>query len=203
MINPGYSNITSVTAAGLLLVLSVFRCQAQSTGHDQPLISALMDPVKEGRFIDEQAWLINDNGDTLTYGENFAGKWLLIDYWTAGCAPCIKEFPVLNTFYQNTDHSQLEVITLSVDRKISRWKRARRKYHFDMPKLYAGWSPKNHFLAINYVLMQNQDGSERIVTLTPQYVLISPEGKIVDKNIPKPSSAQFESTINNYLTSKK
>lgn len=198
MIRSGFKITLSLSVTLLLLVLTL-QCQSQSVSHDKAIISALMDPVREGAFIDPNAWLIDESGDSLTYAKTFAGKWLLIDYWTAGCAPCIKEFPVLNAFYQTIDRSKLEIITLSVDRKMNRWKKARKKYQFDMPKYYAGWSSQNHFLALNYVLMENKDGSERIVTLTPQYVLISPERKIVNKALPKPSSPEFLNTLNQYL----
>ena len=161
-------------------------------------ILKLMDPVKEGQHVDENAWLISIEGDTLSYKE-FKGKWLLIDYWTAGCIPCIKEFPILDKYYQTIDKSKLEIISLSVDGNIKRWKKARNKYDFQMPKYYAGSEINNPFLSINFQLMKNKDGSQKIVTLTPQYVLISPDGLIVDKDIPKPSDGSFGDVIEGYI----
>jgi cytochrome c biogenesis protein CcmG/thiol:disulfide interchange protein DsbE len=44
------------------------------------------------------------------------GKVILVNYWATWCAPCIKEMPILNSFYQRHRGDGLEVIGISADR---------------------------------------------------------------------------------------
>ena len=44
------------------------------------------------------------------------GKVVLVNYWATWCAPCKKEMPVLNSFYQRHRGDGLEVIGISADR---------------------------------------------------------------------------------------
>jgi peroxiredoxin len=183
----------------MIVFSMVMSCSEAQSGHSPEVINRVLSPVKEGQTLDDNAWLISENEDTLSYAEQFKGKWLLIDYWTAGCIPCIKEFPHLDEYYQSINRSKLEIISLSVDNKIKRWEKARKKYDFSMPKYYAGTDSKNPFLSMNFQLMEAKKGGHKIVTLTPQYVLISPEGKIIDKEIPKPSESNFSELIMKYI----
>src|ERR1700730_11580346 len=44
------------------------------------------------------------------------GKVILVNYWATWCAPCKKEMPILNGFYQRHRGDGLEVIGISADR---------------------------------------------------------------------------------------
>jgi cytochrome c biogenesis protein CcmG, thiol:disulfide interchange protein DsbE len=44
------------------------------------------------------------------------GKVVLVNYWATWCAPCKKEMPILNSFYQRHRGDGLEVIGISADR---------------------------------------------------------------------------------------
>ena len=44
------------------------------------------------------------------------GKVVLVNYWATWCAPCKKEMPVLNSFYQRHRGDGLEIIGISADR---------------------------------------------------------------------------------------
>lgn len=181
----------------LLTFIYILLIQYSSYGQKNTL--KVMNAVKEGQYINLNSWLIDINGDTLNYKTSFKGKWLLIDYWTTGCRPCIKEFPALNDFYKSIDSSKLEIITLSVDQTMSRWKKGVKRYQIDIPKYYAGQVPNNHFLTMNYMFQKNEDNTQTIVTLTPQYMLINPEGKIVEKKLPKPSSKEFDIILKKHI----
>ncbi len=182
----------------ILLALQLFGCSKAQEGHSPELIARLLDPVKEGQYLNDSAWVITIEGDTLP-SKQFENKWLLVDYWTAGCLPCIKEFPVMETYYQTMDTSQLQIIMLNIDGKKKKWEKVFKKRKYLMPSYHAGWSSSNKLLAINYQVFENGEGVRTIRTLTPQYVLIDPAGQIVDKNIPKPSDEKFSDIIHNYL----
>lgn len=44
------------------------------------------------------------------------GKVVLVNYWATWCAPCKKEMPIINSFYQRHRGDGLEVIGISADR---------------------------------------------------------------------------------------
>lgn len=175
----------------LLLFLAAFT--ASACGQSDKVM-AILESVAEGENLPDQAWLINIHGDTVSY-PYFQGKWLIIDFWSAGCRPCIEEFPHLDRRYQEIDRSQLEVISIYVGKKPERWQRNLKKYDMDFPAYYGGWSAANPFLALNFKAAEDENGALRISTSTPQYVLIDPQGKIVSKSLPKPSSDQFEQLL--------
>jgi cytochrome c biogenesis protein CcmG, thiol:disulfide interchange protein DsbE len=55
------------------------------------------------------------NGEVLDLSK-LRGKVVLVNYWATWCAPCKKEMPVLNSFYQRHRGDGLEVIGISADR---------------------------------------------------------------------------------------
>jgi len=44
------------------------------------------------------------------------GKVVLVNYWATWCAPCKREMPTLNAFYQRYHSEGLEIIGISADR---------------------------------------------------------------------------------------
>lgn len=55
------------------------------------------------------------DGQTFDLGK-LRGKVVLVNYWATWCAPCKKEMPILNSFYQHHRGDGLEVIGISADR---------------------------------------------------------------------------------------
>jgi cytochrome c biogenesis protein CcmG/thiol:disulfide interchange protein DsbE len=55
------------------------------------------------------------NGEVLDLSK-LRGKVVLVNYWATWCAPCKREMPVLNSFYQRHRGDGLEVIGISADR---------------------------------------------------------------------------------------
>jgi peroxiredoxin len=161
-------------------------------------ITELTNPVQAGRTISDDSWLINAHRDTITFNE-LKGKWIIVDYWMTGCRPCIQEFPALESHYETIDTTKIEIIRVSIDRSFEQWQKSAKKYKTIVPDFYSGKDKYNHFWAINFVIVDQDDGSKKIITQTPQYVLLSPEGKIIDKELPKPSDASFLKIINSYI----
>jgi cytochrome c biogenesis protein CcmG, thiol:disulfide interchange protein DsbE len=55
------------------------------------------------------------NGEVFNLSK-MRGKVVLVNFWATWCAPCKKEMPVLNSFYQRHRGDGLEVIGISADR---------------------------------------------------------------------------------------
>lgn len=91
------------------------------------------------------------------------GKYILLDFWSSGCGPCIQAFPVMKQLYEQYA-GKLAIVSMSTDTD-SRWHKASAEHDIT-------WS--------NWNEMKGEGGiytNYRIMGI-PYYVLINPEGKI-------------------------
>jgi len=58
------------------------------------------------------------NTEEIVSLKKYNGKYLLLDFWSAQCAPCIKEFPFLKSLYENVDKSKIEFLGIIGDSKV-------------------------------------------------------------------------------------
>lgn len=118
--------------------------------------------VKEGDDMAD-ADLFDLNGK-LHHLADFKGKYMLLDFWSSGCGPCIMALPEMKEI-QEQYKERLTIVSLSSDTK-SRWTRASAQHEMTWQNLSdlkqsAGLYAKYGVRGI------------------PNYVLISPEGKIM------------------------
>ena len=107
-----------------------------------------------------------DKNGNIKQLSDYSGKYLLLDFWSRGCGPCIMALPEMKEVSE-TYHDQLTIISISLDTDAV-WKEAMSAH--DMPWINIR-DPKGFGgLAANYY-----------VSAIPNYVMISPEGKIIDK----------------------
>ncbi|UYQ94983.1 AhpC/TSA family protein [Chitinophaga horti] len=104
-------------------------------------------------------------GNTHSLAE-YKGKYLLIDFWSIGCGPCIAAMPELKKLHESAP-ANLAVISLSVDERTETWKKASDKFQLNWINLSDGKGMTG--LAANYG-----------VTGIPHYVIISPDGVLLD-----------------------
>ncbi|NAS30190.1 redoxin domain-containing protein [Flavobacteriaceae bacterium R38] len=170
-------------------------CNAQT--NDQKAITYALEKleeVKENKFINaEKAYVIDAQENKVSYNK-FKGKWLLIDFWSTGCGPCIKEFPALAEFYRK-NRDTINVIAVSVDNKFKRYRASAKKYKIEVPHYFGGYTYSNPIFNLNIKQFKKEDGALNFRTTTPQYVLISPDGEIINKDFPKPSSKEFQAKL--------
>ena len=114
-------------------------------------------------FPDTDFFDINGNTKRLS---DYSGKYLLLDFWSSGCGPCIMAFPEMKEIAESYSEN-LIIVSISLDAD-TRWKEALATHDMTWvnirdPKSFGG-------LAANYG-----------VNGIPHYVIISPEGKVADK----------------------
>ena len=167
----------------LVFFVSSFALKAQRSKEE---LQAYMDKYQPRSSLDRDAHLINMEGDTILFSD-FQGRWVLIDYWTVGCKPCLKELPALAEFSRSSDITELEVIAVSVDTDSGRWKRLSEKRLNGLPNYYAGTAASNDMVGLDLSLIEEGDKASLYTTL-PRYSLIDPAGRIVvrllDENLP-------------------
>lgn len=118
--------------------------------------------VKEGdEMADTELYDLDGKIHHLT---DFKGKYILLDFWSSGCGPCIMALPEMKEI-QEQYKERLTVVSLSSDTK-SRWKAASAKHEMT-------WQ--------NLSDLKQSAGlyAQYGVNGIPNYVLISPEGKIM------------------------
>jgi len=107
-----------------------------------------------------------DKNDNTKHLSDYLGKYLLLDFWSMGCGPCIAALPEMKEISE-TYRESLTIISISIDTD-TRWRLA--MDNIEMPWVNIrdpkGWGG----LAANYGVYG-----------IPNYVMISPEGKVVDK----------------------
>ncbi len=115
--------------------------------------------------IDGKTWTLDD----------FKGKYLYIDLWATWCPPCRKEIPYLKELVAELKGSNITILGLSLDEDKAKWETAVKAGGLAGVQLYLG--PRSSFL--------EAFGVRSI----PRFILLDPQGNIVDANMSRPSSA--------------
>ncbi len=106
---------------------------------------------------------------------NFKGKYLLIDVWSTTCAPCFREFPIFEKLKYDLKDKNIEIIAACLSDE-SAWKKALSKHKLKggQYRIENGWKSefRDDYLKSSGV---------------PIYILINPQGLIIDARAPKPS----------------
>ena len=111
-------------------------------------------------FPDADFYDLNGN---LHHIAEHKGKYILLDFWSSGCGPCINAFPVMKQIYDQYN-DRLAIVSMSVDTE-RRWRNASQEHEIT-------WS--------NWNEMKGEGGiyTNYRISGIPYYVLINPEGKI-------------------------
>ncbi len=64
----------------------------------------------------------------LTLAQALEGKkYLIIDFWASWCGPCRKSIPLLKKLYGQYSDKGLQILSISIDKKVDEWKKACRE----------------------------------------------------------------------------
>ena len=94
------------------------------------------------------------------------GKYILIDFWSSGCGPCIMAIPEMGEL-ASTYKDKLNIVSISTDNK-NVWERASKEH----PMTWNNW---NDLKGNAGIYAQYDQGG------IPNYTLISPEGIILEQ----------------------
>ena len=128
-------------------------------------------PEVGDKYIDIK--LTDVSGKTIAVSDLLEeGKWVLVDFWATWCEPCLTEMPTLMQAYEKYAIRGLEICAVSLDMDPERW----RAYITENNLLWTN--------AIDYPIEGEPSAAEIYgLQAIPANFLISPQGKIVAKNL--------------------
>ena len=133
------------------------------------------DIIRKGKpSPDFRAFDVNRKAYTL---EDFRGRYLYIDMWATWCAPCRREIPYLRQLEKDYEGRNIAFVSLSIDEHSADWKDFLEKQSMTGTQLFLGVSSS----------FQKLYG----ITGIPHFILIDPDGNIVDENMLRPSSPEI------------
>lgn len=117
------------------------------------------------------------SGDTLSLTD-LEGQYVYIDVWATWCGPCIREIPYLKDLHKSLKDRNVAFVSVSVDRPNakSKWRSMVKNKNLKGYQLFANGEAFDSKIANDYM-----------IGAIPRFILIGPEGKIIDANAERPS----------------
>ncbi len=113
---------------------------------------------------------------------DFRGKYVYIDMWATWCGPCQKEMPYLKTLEEKYRGRNITFVGLSVDADKAKWEARVKSGGLSGTQLYIGRGTKFQ--------------SDYRISGIPRFILLDPNGRIVNPDMTRPSSDDTEKILN-------
>jgi thiol-disulfide isomerase/thioredoxin len=170
-------------AALMLASVAFTSCQFKSnnSAENDVVVDSLSAPITETALPD--VTLERTDGTKLELSSLF-GKTLFLDFWATWCPPCCAEIPYLETLAkQFADNPDVRIISISVDQDRDAWVK---KITEDKPS----WEQYR-------ISIDDADAFFSAIELEtiPRFIIVSPDGSIINADAPRPSDDICVSTI--------
>ena len=123
----------------------------------------------------------NFNGGTISLNK-FMGTYVYLDIWATWCAPCKAEIPYLKALENEFQDKNIAFVSISVDKSDAHelWKEMVKKEDLRGVQLFADNNFESEFIVAYGI------------NAIPRFILIDPEGKIVEADAPRPSNPELK-----------
>ena len=126
----------------------------------------------------------NHAGGTTSLSD-LKGKYVYIDVWATWCGPCVREIPALKALEQKFHDKNIEFVSISIDveKNYNKWKNMITARDLRGVQLLAdkGW--------------QSSFVKDYGIKGIPRFILLDPEGKIINANAPRPSNPNLTTLL--------
>jgi len=119
--------------------------------------------------------------------DDLKGKYIYIDFWATWCGPCKEEIPYLKDLEKEYTGRNILFVSIS----------------FDSEKDHDKWRDFVHDNELTGIQLFADSASHEVLSsafnikLIPRFVLLDPEGRIVDANAPRPSDEKLVVLLEN------
>ncbi len=118
--------------------------------------------------------------------DDLKGKYVYIDVWATWCGPCKREIPFLKEVEEKFHDKNIEFVSVSIDQMADhdKWKAMVQSKELGGMQLMADKDWNSSFV------------KDYQIQGIPRFILIDPNGNIVDPNAPRPSNPKLETLLN-------
>ncbi|QXP68540.1 redoxin family protein [Polaribacter sp. AHE13PA] len=133
------------------------------------------------KFIDYE----NYAGGTSSL-DDFKGKYVYIDIWATWCGPCLGQIPYLKKLEKKYHNKNIEFLSISIDQKknYDKWRTMIEEKELGGVQLLADNNFNSQFI------------KDYAISGIPRFILLDPQGKIIDANAPRPSDEKLIKLFN-------
>ena len=127
----------------------------------------------------------NHAGGTTSLAD-LKGKYVYIDVWATWCGPCKREIPFLKTLEADYHGKNIAFVSISIDaeKDHEKWKQMVDELELGGIQLFADNDWESQFV------------QDYMIKGIPRFILIDPQGNIVNSNAPRPSSENIRNVFN-------
>ncbi|MDN3493190.1 TlpA family protein disulfide reductase [Winogradskyella bathintestinalis] len=117
---------------------------------------------------------------------DFKGKYVYFDIWATWCGPCIREIPSLKKIEEQYKDKNIQFVSISIDEG--------RGYKGNKVAAYEAWKKMVADKDLGGTQLIADDGFKSTfirdykINGIPRFILVDPEGNIVNADAPRPSS---------------
>ena len=118
---------------------------------------------------------------------DFKGKYVFVDVWATWCGPCKREIPFLKKLEQEMKEKNIAFVGISIDNSndYDKWETMVKNGDVDGIQLF---SNNDHKFTEAYDIKS-----------IPRFMLFDPEGKVVNINMPYPSTGELKDLLNSIV----
>ncbi|MEE9350487.1 MAG: TlpA disulfide reductase family protein [Flavobacteriaceae bacterium] len=124
--------------------------------------------------------------------DDYKGKYVYVDVWATWCGPCTREIPYLQKLEHEFKGKNISFVSISVDgarrhgsleNANKKWKSMVKSKNMTGEQLFADKAFASDFI------------KKYTINSIPRFLLIDPQGNIVNSNAPRPSNPQLKSLL--------
>ena len=127
--------------------------------------------------------LLNPEGTKTSFSQ-FKGNYILVDFWGSWCGPCFANIPELKKLMKDLKDKPIQFVSVSLDKDVDSWKKSLKKHDFPGINLFDENGLLSTFFKVLWV---------------PRYVIISPDGTVVNIDAPQAVNPELKKILEKLL----
>lgn len=132
-------------------------------------------PIFEATTLDNKPFISTD----------LKGKYIIIDVWATWCGPCKYQSPYFEKFAVKYKKENIQFVALSIDDRIDNW--------------FVDAKSKSKSVLQLHVNDKKQFSKNYNANSIPRFILIDPDGNLINAEMPYPNSPVFEQLLRQNL----